>query len=222
MIQSLTSGHSRDKKLLQEAQQMLADSRVKIEFLKLRILKIKQNKQLRQQQRTGAGDTPSNGDTHQVKGEWVQHLLGGGKKGCSIGVSYIVAHVGSFECTLLHSLDNIFLRFFNFQLSILVGSFERTLLHSLDNIFLKFFNFQLRILVGSFEHTLLHSLGNIFLRFFNFQLRILMGSFECTLRHSTNYCLYKSLDRLSKDTPARHLSIPCNFMKPNLINSYIL
>jgi protein kinase N len=69
MIQSLTSSHSRDKKLLQEAQQMLADSRVKIEFLKLRILKIKQNKQLRQQQGTGAGDTPSNGDTHQVKGE---------------------------------------------------------------------------------------------------------------------------------------------------------
>jgi protein kinase N len=70
MIQSLTSGHSRDKKLLQEAQQMLADSRVKIEFLKLRILKIRQNKQLRQQQGTGAGDTPSNGDTYQVKGEW--------------------------------------------------------------------------------------------------------------------------------------------------------
>lgn len=46
---------------------MLADSRVKIEFLKLRILKIKQNKQLRQQQGTGA--TPSNGDTHQAKGE---------------------------------------------------------------------------------------------------------------------------------------------------------
>lgn len=67
MIQSLTSGHSRDKKLLQEAQQMLADSRVKIEFLKLRILKIKQNKQLRQQQ--GASDTSSNGDTHQAKGE---------------------------------------------------------------------------------------------------------------------------------------------------------
>jgi len=69
MIQSLTSGHSRDKKLLQEAQQMLADSRVKIEFLKLRILKIKQNKQLRQQQGASAGDTPSNGDTHQTKGE---------------------------------------------------------------------------------------------------------------------------------------------------------
>ena len=68
MIQSLTSGHSRDKKLLQEAQQMLADSRVKIEFLKLRILKIKQNKQLRQQQGFGIGDTPSNGDS-QVKGE---------------------------------------------------------------------------------------------------------------------------------------------------------
>ncbi|XP_021917778.1 serine/threonine-protein kinase N isoform X2 [Zootermopsis nevadensis] len=72
MIQSLTSGHSRDKKLLQEAQQMLADSRVKIEFLKLRILKIKQNKQLRQQQ--GASDTSSNGDTHQAKDRYEPNL----------------------------------------------------------------------------------------------------------------------------------------------------
>jgi protein kinase N len=73
MIQSLTSGHSRDKKLLQEAQQMLADSRVKIEFLKLRILKIKQNKQLHQQQVTGVGDTSSNGDT-QVKERYEPNL----------------------------------------------------------------------------------------------------------------------------------------------------
>lgn len=73
MIQSLTSGHSRDKKLLQEAQQMLADSRVKIEFLKLRILKIKQNKQLRQQQVAGVGDSSSNGDT-QVKERYEPNL----------------------------------------------------------------------------------------------------------------------------------------------------
>lgn len=44
MIQSITSGHhGRDKKLLAEAQQMLADSKAKIEFLKLRILKTRQN-----------------------------------------------------------------------------------------------------------------------------------------------------------------------------------
>lgn len=48
MIQSITSGHhGRDKKLLSEAQQMLADSKAKIEFLKLRILKTRQNRQLR-------------------------------------------------------------------------------------------------------------------------------------------------------------------------------
>lgn len=47
MIQSITSGHhGRDKKLLAEAQQMLADSKAKIEFLKLRILKVKQNRHL--------------------------------------------------------------------------------------------------------------------------------------------------------------------------------
>ncbi|XP_049811937.1 serine/threonine-protein kinase N isoform X1 [Schistocerca nitens] len=42
MIASLTASHSRDKKLLAEAHQMLADSRAKIEFLKMRILKVKQ------------------------------------------------------------------------------------------------------------------------------------------------------------------------------------
>lgn len=47
MIQSILHGHNgRDKKLLAEAQQMLADSKTKIEYLKLRILKVKQNRQL--------------------------------------------------------------------------------------------------------------------------------------------------------------------------------
>lgn len=46
MIQSITSGHhGRDKKLLAEAQQMLNDSKTKIEFLKLRILKVRQTRQ---------------------------------------------------------------------------------------------------------------------------------------------------------------------------------
>lgn len=40
--------HGRDKKLLVEAQQMLADSKAKIEFLRLRILKVRQNRQLKQ------------------------------------------------------------------------------------------------------------------------------------------------------------------------------
>lgn len=48
MIQSITGDrHGRDKKqLLAEAQQMLADAKAKIEFLKLRILKVRQNRQL--------------------------------------------------------------------------------------------------------------------------------------------------------------------------------
>ncbi|XP_018338146.1 PREDICTED: serine/threonine-protein kinase N isoform X1 [Trachymyrmex septentrionalis] len=65
MIQSLTSGH-RDKKLLQEAQQMLDDSRVKIEFLRMRIMKVRQS---RQQQRGDApppnGETASNKDRYE-------------------------------------------------------------------------------------------------------------------------------------------------------------
>lgn len=41
MIQSITGGpHSRDKKLLAEAQQMLQDSKDKIDYLRMRILKV--------------------------------------------------------------------------------------------------------------------------------------------------------------------------------------
>lgn len=65
MIQSLTSGH-RDKKLLQEAQQMLDDSRAKIEFLRMRIMKVRQARQ--QQQRGDA--PPPNGETASNKGTW--------------------------------------------------------------------------------------------------------------------------------------------------------
>ncbi|XP_058066941.1 serine/threonine-protein kinase N isoform X2 [Anopheles bellator] len=45
MIQSISNGHhGRDKKLLAEAHQMLADSKAKIEYLRLKILKVRQNK----------------------------------------------------------------------------------------------------------------------------------------------------------------------------------
>lgn len=41
MIRSISGGpHSRDKKLLAEAQQMLQDSKAKIEYLRMRILKV--------------------------------------------------------------------------------------------------------------------------------------------------------------------------------------
>ncbi|XP_014613062.1 PREDICTED: serine/threonine-protein kinase N isoform X2 [Polistes canadensis] len=59
MIQSLTSGH-RDKKLLQEAQQMLDDSRAKIEFLRMRIMKVRQ---ARQQQHARGDAPPPNGES---------------------------------------------------------------------------------------------------------------------------------------------------------------
>lgn len=62
MIQSLTSG--RDKKLLQEAQQMLDDSRAKIEFLRMRIMKVRQ---ARQQQERGDAPPP-NGEATSNKG----------------------------------------------------------------------------------------------------------------------------------------------------------
>lgn len=56
MIQSISSGHhGRDKKLLFEAQQMLADSKAKIEFLKLRILKKRQNRQMALDNNGGGG-----------------------------------------------------------------------------------------------------------------------------------------------------------------------
>ena len=44
MIQMYNSGPMRDKKLLSEAQQMLADSRAKIEYIKMRIMKVNQAK----------------------------------------------------------------------------------------------------------------------------------------------------------------------------------
>ncbi|XP_011863131.1 PREDICTED: serine/threonine-protein kinase N isoform X2 [Vollenhovia emeryi] len=69
MIQSLTSGH-RDKKLLQEAQQMLDDSRAKIEFLRMRIMKVRQ---ARQQQKRGDAPPP-NGETASNKDRYEPSL----------------------------------------------------------------------------------------------------------------------------------------------------
>lgn len=63
MIHSLTGG--RDKKLLQEAQQMLDDSRAKIEFLRMRIMKVRQ---ARQQQHARGDAPPPNGEATSNKG----------------------------------------------------------------------------------------------------------------------------------------------------------
>lgn len=53
MIQSL-SGHSRDKKLLADAQQMLTDSKLKIEYLRMAILKGKQTKQQKEEMKSNS------------------------------------------------------------------------------------------------------------------------------------------------------------------------
>jgi serine/threonine-protein kinase N2 len=68
MIQSITSGHhGRDKKLLAEAQQMLADSKAKIEFLKLRILKVRQNRQSNKAGQAGGAGVDENGEQRQQR-----------------------------------------------------------------------------------------------------------------------------------------------------------
>lgn len=68
MIQSITSGHhGRDKKLLSEAQQMLADSKAKIEFLKLRILKTRQNRQMHKMNVGNGGSGGGGGGTEEGK-----------------------------------------------------------------------------------------------------------------------------------------------------------
>ena len=45
MIQMYSSGSSKDKKLLAEAQQMLADSKAKIEYIRMMINKVKHDKE---------------------------------------------------------------------------------------------------------------------------------------------------------------------------------
>lgn len=56
MIQMYSTGSSKDRKLLGEAQQMLADSKAKIEYIKMRIFKVKQNLE-------ASDETHGNGDS---------------------------------------------------------------------------------------------------------------------------------------------------------------
>lgn len=56
MIQQYSNGPTRDKKLLLEAQQMLADSKNKIEYIKMRIMKVRQAQdELAMGNQSGAG-----------------------------------------------------------------------------------------------------------------------------------------------------------------------
>ena len=50
MIAEYSSSHGRDKKLLMEAQLMSADSKTKMEYLRMRLMKLKQNKEMAAQQ----------------------------------------------------------------------------------------------------------------------------------------------------------------------------
>jgi hypothetical protein len=62
MIQQYSNGPTRDKKLLAEAQQMLADSKAKIEYIKMRIMKVKQSQEEDRggsESRTKGSDEPS-------------------------------------------------------------------------------------------------------------------------------------------------------------------
>lgn len=89
MIQSLTSG--RDKKLLQEAQQMLDDSRAKIEFLRMRIMKVRQ---ARQQQHARGDAPPPNGETTSNKGrERKRRRKRKIKKKTTPRIGYLIAYV---------------------------------------------------------------------------------------------------------------------------------
>ena len=56
MIAEYSSSHGRDKKLLMEAQLMSADSKAKIEYLRMRLMKLKQTKEMMSQQ----GDQETN------------------------------------------------------------------------------------------------------------------------------------------------------------------
>ncbi|VVC36626.1 Hypothetical protein CINCED_3A012057 [Cinara cedri] len=63
MIQSLSS-NSRDKKLLADAQQMLSDSKLKIEYLKLAILKGKQTKQQKEEMKSSSENKNEKSESH--------------------------------------------------------------------------------------------------------------------------------------------------------------
>lgn len=64
MIQSLSNGHSRDKKLLADAQQMLSDSKLKIEYLRMAILKGKQTKQQKEEMKSNSENKQEKSESH--------------------------------------------------------------------------------------------------------------------------------------------------------------
>ncbi|XP_003245439.1 serine/threonine-protein kinase N isoform X3 [Acyrthosiphon pisum] len=64
MIQSLSNGHSRDKKLLADAQQMLSDSKLKIEYLRMAILKGKQTKQQKEEMKSNSENKHEKSESH--------------------------------------------------------------------------------------------------------------------------------------------------------------
>ncbi|GAB6021883.1 hypothetical protein CHUAL_006049 [Chamberlinius hualienensis] len=74
-----SSGSNKDRKLLAEAQQMLADSKAKIEYIKMRIFKVKQNLEASGDEVHGNGDS-SNREFHlmtplEIRIEHLRHHL---------------------------------------------------------------------------------------------------------------------------------------------------
>ena len=59
MIAEYSSSHGRDKKLLMEAQLMSSDSKAKIEYLRMRLMKLKQTKEMAQQGESAETNTKS-------------------------------------------------------------------------------------------------------------------------------------------------------------------
>ena len=63
MIDQYASAHGKDKKLLVEAQQMSQDSKAKIEYLRMRLLKMKQNQESQLQLLQSGGETDCENNT---------------------------------------------------------------------------------------------------------------------------------------------------------------
>lgn len=60
MIAEYSSSHGRDKKLLMEAQLMSSDSKAKIEYLRMRLMKMKQSKEIAMAQQGEQAEDPAN------------------------------------------------------------------------------------------------------------------------------------------------------------------
>ena len=76
MIAEYSSTHGKDKKLLMEAQLMSADSKAKIEYLRMRLMKLKQNKDAGTQEQSESGSSSKIADNSlEARIEELRHHL---------------------------------------------------------------------------------------------------------------------------------------------------